>query len=144
MDRPIVRWRYNEGANLEELRKYVGATYGQHYGNDKDEVQLFDYWHSLGILGTVARATAMKYLARFGKKAGRNRKDLLKAMHYILLALWELDQDEDIVTEDVPTDQFAFQNGPSFITLERTGDTSIQMRNTDFPPFNLSQGGSGG
>ena len=56
------RWRYNEGANLAELEQYVAATYGQHYGNDKDEVQLFDYWNSLGILGTVARATAMKYL----------------------------------------------------------------------------------
>ena len=32
-------------------------------------------------------ANAIKYLARFGKKNGRNRKDLLKAIHYIILLM---------------------------------------------------------
>ncbi len=31
--------------------------------------------------------TTIKYLMRYGKKSGKNRKDLLKAAHYIVLAL---------------------------------------------------------
>jgi hypothetical protein len=31
------------------------------------------------------RNTALKYLYRYGKKAGHNRKDILKTIHYCLL-----------------------------------------------------------
>ncbi len=34
-----------------------------------------------------AEGNAIKYLCRFGKKDGRNRKDLLKAIHYIVLLM---------------------------------------------------------
>ena len=36
-------------------------------------------------------------MCRFGKKAGRNRKDLLKAIHYIVLLM----SSEDKMSEDV-------------------------------------------
>jgi hypothetical protein len=44
-------------------------------------------WESLGSAETTCRDTAIKYLARYGKKDGRNRKDLLKAIHYIVLMM---------------------------------------------------------
>ena len=41
----------------------------------------------LGIDKDFCQANAIKYLARYGKKAGKNRKDLLKAIHYIVLLM---------------------------------------------------------
>ena len=48
-----------------------------------------DCGHGMGFfLGNV-----LKYTQRYGKKDGHNRKDLLKILHYALLALNEHDQD---------------------------------------------------
>lgn len=81
------QYKYHEDLILNEIKSYIDSTYGQHYvGNG--EIQTVDFWESLGSLDTTARDTAIKYLARFGKKQGRNRKDLLKAIHYIILMLY--------------------------------------------------------
>ena len=81
------QYKYNEDLIVNEIKAYIDSTYGQHYvGNG--EIQTVDFWESLGSLDTTARDTAIKYLARFGKKQGRNRKDLLKAIHYIILMLY--------------------------------------------------------
>ena len=60
------------------------STYNQHYVGKK-EVQTIDVWETLGSIDTTCRDTAIKYLMRYGKKGGHNRKDLLKAVHYIVL-----------------------------------------------------------
>jgi hypothetical protein len=81
------KYKYNENKALAEIEEYINGTYGQHYvGNG--EIQTVDFWNSLGSLDTTARDTAIKYLARYGKKGGYNRKDLLKAAHYIVLMLY--------------------------------------------------------
>lgn len=83
----IIEYKYTEGEILQEVKNYIDSTYGQHYvGNG--EIQTVDFWESLGSLDTTARDTAIKYLARFGKKGGNNRKDLLKAIHYIILMMY--------------------------------------------------------
>lgn len=88
----LINYKYNEGDILQEVQAYVDSTYGQHYvGNG--EVQTVDFWESLGSLDTTARDTAIKYLARFGKKGGNNRKDLLKAIHYIILMMYATRED---------------------------------------------------
>ncbi len=46
-----------------------------------------DMLRQLGIDKDFCQANAIKYLARYGKKAGKNRKDLLKAIHYIILLM---------------------------------------------------------
>lgn len=79
-------WKYQEDETLGELTDYLRSTYGQHYVG-QDDIQTFDVWNSLGIAEDVCRGTAIKYLMRYGKKDGRNRKDLLKAMHYIILMM---------------------------------------------------------
>lgn len=82
-----IQYKYTEDTILQEVQAYIDSTYGQHYvGNG--EVQTVDFWESLGSLDTTARDTAIKYLARFGKKGGNNRKDLLKAIHYIMLMMY--------------------------------------------------------
>ena len=88
-----IKFKYNEDKSIEAFTKYVEATYKEHYVGDGD-VQTIDYWRSLGSLETTARDTAIKYLGRYGKKAGKNRKDLLKTMHYVILMMYVLDLEE--------------------------------------------------
>lgn len=89
-----TKYKYNEGNALKALTDYVNGTYGQHYVGDGD-VQTIDFWRSLGSLESTSRDTAIKYLARYGKKGGKNRKDLLKTMHYCILMMYALDLEED-------------------------------------------------
>ena len=77
-------YRYNEDKFLAEVLEYIETTYAGHYVG-KEEIQTTDVWHTLGSADTTTRDTAIKYLMRYGKKDGYNRKDLLKAIHYIVL-----------------------------------------------------------
>ena len=79
--------RYGEKASLKEIEEYIESTYGQHYVG-KNEFQIQDLLHSIDIAVPFCQASAMKYLARLGKKEGFNRKDLLKAAHYIILMMY--------------------------------------------------------
>jgi len=88
-----MKYNYNEDVNIELVKNYIDSTYGQHYVGNK-EIQTVDFWESLGSLDTTCRDTAIKYLARYGKKNGRNKKDLLKAIHYIILMMYAQDKDE--------------------------------------------------
>lgn len=78
------RYKYNEAETLKEISEYINSTYDQHYvGNDN--VQAFDLIKASGHSESFCIGNAIKYLSRYGKKDGRNRKDLLKAIHYIIL-----------------------------------------------------------
>lgn len=77
-------YRFREDEVLDEALAYIHGTYAQHYVG-KEEIQTIDVWDSLGSVDTTARDTAIKYLMRYGKKDGYNKKDLLKAIHYIVL-----------------------------------------------------------
>ena len=79
--------KYNEDKILKEIGDYIQSTYGQHYAQVSDGVQVQDLLRSCGIDKDFCQANAIKYLARFGKKNGRNRQDLLKAVHYIVLLM---------------------------------------------------------
>lgn len=95
-----MRFKYNEDVSLTEVMDYIKSTYDQHYVGDGD-VQTVDFWFSLGSLDTTARDTAIKYLARFGKKEGRNRKDLLKAVHYIIMMMYAQDAEATRKQDDI-------------------------------------------
>jgi hypothetical protein len=47
----------------------------------------------LDIDKDFCQANAIKYLCRYGKKDGYNRKDLLKAIHYIVLLMSSEDEE---------------------------------------------------
>lgn len=87
-------YNYNEDKILEEIRAYVDSTYSQHYVGNK-QIQIIDFWESLGTLETTARDNIIKYVARFGKKGGKNRKDLLKAAHYLILMMYISEKEGD-------------------------------------------------
>jgi len=81
-----IKYKYSENETLEEIKLFIDSTYSGHYVGE-GEIQTLDVWHSLGIASDTCKATAIKYMMRYGKKDGFNRKDLLKAMHYIILML---------------------------------------------------------
>jgi len=83
----VLQMKYNEDVILKEIGDYIKSTYGQHYAQVKEGVQVQDLLRSCGIDKDFCQANAIKYLARFGKKNGRNRQDLLKAVHYIVLLM---------------------------------------------------------
>lgn len=92
------KYKYNEAEYISELVNYIDSTYGQHYVNQG--IQVVDVWQSMGTLNTTARDTAIKYLARYGRKNGKNKADLLKAMHYIILMMYA-DECEEVDNDTI-------------------------------------------
>jgi hypothetical protein len=76
-------FKYNEDEILTEVLEYIVGTYSEHYGDQKFQIQ--DVFEQMDIAEEFTRGAAMKYLFRFGKKNGKNRKDLLKCIHYCCL-----------------------------------------------------------
>ena len=88
----MIDYRYNEDKTLKELKSYIDTTYNQHYSRDKFQAPEFiiDGGHGEGFcIGNV-----LKYAQRYGKKDGRNRKDLLKIIHYAIIMLHVHDLNE--------------------------------------------------
>ena len=85
--------KYREDEILNEIKDYIGSTYDQHYSTTEDGFQVMDMIKQLGIDKDFCQANAIKYLCRYGKKNGHNRKDLLKAIHYIVLLMSSEDQE---------------------------------------------------
>ena len=78
-------YKYNEGKTLAELKEYIDSTYDEHYSKNRFQATEFiiDAGHGEGFcIGNI-----MKYAQRYGKKDGKNRKDLLKVIHYAIIAL---------------------------------------------------------
>ena len=89
-------YKFNEGQLLNELQEYVNSTYRAHYSQNKFQATEFiiDCGHGEGFaLGNV-----LKYVQRYGKKSGYNRADLMKVLHYALIAL----HNHDLNNEESP------------------------------------------
>ena len=78
-------FKYEEDAILKQAEEYIAKTYELHYTSDKGNYQTLDLIESIGDAEAFCRSNAIKYLSRFGKKDGKNRKDMLKAIHYCTL-----------------------------------------------------------
>jgi hypothetical protein len=78
-------WKYNEDQILHEVEDHIKNTQSAYYSDGTFEA--FDAWISLGNATSSFRDNAIKYLWRYGKKKGNNKKDLLKAMHYITMMI---------------------------------------------------------
>jgi hypothetical protein len=81
----VIDYKYSEERILKEIKEYVDATYGEHYSQNKFQATEFimDSGHGEGFcIGNI-----MKYAQRYGKKDGHNRKDLMKVLHYAIMAI---------------------------------------------------------
>ena len=78
-------YKYGEDKILTELKEYIDSTYDEHYSKNRFQATEFiiDGGHGEGFcIGNI-----MKYAQRYGKKGGKNRRDLLKVIHYGIIAL---------------------------------------------------------
>jgi len=85
------KYEFKEDVILEDLKKYIDSTYSKHYAQGKLQATeiIFDADHGVGFcIGNI-----MKYAQGFGKKNGKNRNDLLKILHYSMIALYNLDME---------------------------------------------------
>jgi hypothetical protein len=103
----MIEYKFREDELIAELKDYIDGTYSAHYGQGKlqsSEV-IVDRGHGLEFfLGNVD-----KYNARYGKKGepADYRKDLVKVLHYGLLALYEHDRRYGVEDDQL---SFEFEN----------------------------------
>jgi len=84
-------YKFEENTHIQELEDYINNTYGQHYATDKYQATdvIIDSGHGEGFcIGNI-----MKYAKRYGNKEGKNRKDLLKILHYGIIMLYVHDME---------------------------------------------------
>ena len=98
-----IEYAFREDELIDEMMDYINSTYDAHYSqNQYQSTEIIeDMGHGMGFaLGNV-----IKYCQRYGKKAGYNRDDLKKVIHYGIIALAMHDNEHECVTAD-PTDIF--------------------------------------
>jgi hypothetical protein len=81
----VSKYKFNEDVVIDKLKTYIDSTYDAHYSMNKIQSTefIFDAEHGEGFcLGNV-----IKYAQRYGKKDGKNEKDLLKIIHYTIILL---------------------------------------------------------
>lgn len=78
-------WKYEEDKTLKEVEQYLSSTYHSHYTSETSKTQTLDLIESIGDAEAFTRSNAIKYLSRFGKKNGKSKQDILKAIHYCIL-----------------------------------------------------------
>jgi hypothetical protein len=96
----MSEFKYNEPALVQELMDYIDATYNQHYSQNKFQATEFviDTGHGMGFtIGNI-----LKYAQRYGKKgsAADARKDLMKVLHYGIMALYVHDLNNGVDNEN--------------------------------------------
>jgi len=89
-----VPFKYNETKLLQEFKDYLLNTYRGHYVG-KENIQSLDLIFASDRGEGFCIGNILKLAARYGKKNGKNRADLLKILHYALLSMFLLDKEKD-------------------------------------------------
>jgi|TARA_E500000178_G_C17034511_1_gene762594 IS4 transposase len=101
----MIDYKFREDELLRDIMEYVDATYGQHYAKNRIQATevIIDAGHGEGFtIGNI-----IKYAQRYGKKDGYNRKDLMKVVHYAIIALYLHDEEHcnDVQSDSNSKDQ---------------------------------------
>ena len=78
-------YKFDEDKIMKEVIEHIDKTYEGHYNKNKFQATEFiiDSGHGEGFcIGNI-----LKYAQRYGKKNGKNRADLMKVIHYSIIAL---------------------------------------------------------
>ena len=81
-----IDYKFNEANTIAQIKRYVDGTYERHYGYGQYQAtdMIIDAGHGEGFcIGNI-----MKYAMRYGKKNNKSQVDLLKIIHYTLIALY--------------------------------------------------------
>ncbi len=92
MSKKTINYKFSEGALIKELQSYIDKTYDGHYSKNQFQSTEFisDCGHGIGF----AIGNILKYAQRYGKKGtpADARRDLMKVLHYSIIALHEHDK----------------------------------------------------
>ena len=106
-EKPMAHYfKYHEEEILKDIQEYVSGTYQGHYTGKSHEyrnVQTIDLMASKELAAAFCQANILKYGSRYGNKDGRNKKDLMKVIHYAMLLLHF---DEHYGTPSMPSGNF--------------------------------------
>ena len=83
-------YKYHEEEILKDIESYVSGTYRGHYTGDTHEyrnVQTLDLMAARSLASAFCQSNILKYGSRYGSKDGKEKKDLLKVIHYAMLLL---------------------------------------------------------
>ena len=83
-------FKYHEKEILKDIEEYVSRTYQGHYTGKSHEyrnVQTLDLMAAKELASGFCQANILKYGSRYGNKDGKNKKDLMKVIHYAMLLL---------------------------------------------------------
>ena len=88
-----MNYKFDEDEIIKDIQTYVDATYGLHHSNGKYQAtdMIIDAGHGEGF----AMGNIMKYAMRYGQKGGKNKMDLLKIIHYAIIAIHLQDKEND-------------------------------------------------
>ena len=91
LKKPMAHYfKYHEEEILKDIEEYVSGTYQGHYTGKSHEfrnVQTIDLMASKELASGFCQANILKYGSRYGNKDGKNKKDLMKVIHYAMLLL---------------------------------------------------------
>ena len=80
-----MMYKFKEKIILDDVKKYIDETYRSHYSTTQKQATeiIIDQGHAEGFwMGNI-----LKYAQRYGKKEGKNKKDLMKVIHYAIIQL---------------------------------------------------------
>ena len=107
LQKPMAHYfKYHEEEILKDIQEYVSGTYQGHYTGKSHEfrnVQTIDLMASKELASGFCQANILKYGSRYGNKDGKNKKDLMKVIHYAMLLLHF---DEHYGTPSMPSGNF--------------------------------------
>ena len=90
-EKPMAHYfKYHEKEILKDIEEYVSRTYQGHYTGKSHEyrnVQTLDLMAAKELASGFCQANILKYGSRYGNKDGKNKKDLMKVIHYAMLLL---------------------------------------------------------
>lgn len=81
---PKIDYKFNEESIFQKAKSYIDSTYEGHY-SEKNGIQALDFIMSNSDSFDFLKGNVLKYVARYGKKEGHNPKDILKAIHYLII-----------------------------------------------------------
>ena len=83
-----IKYKYDEQNILNSVYAYIQDTYKEHYS--KNNYQATEFIIDAGHGTSFCIGNIMKYAQRYGKKGAKKdrRKDLLKIIHYAIIALF--------------------------------------------------------
>ncbi len=78
-------YKFKENIIIDDVKRYIDETYSSHYAQSQKQATeiIIDQGHGEGFcMGNI-----LKYAQRYGKKDGKNKKDLMKVIHYAIIQL---------------------------------------------------------